>query len=113
MTSLSPRFFGQPRLTKPTFKGIAFRITGKPGSDRGPQGTVVKSTPGAGICNRWQIQAGPQRAIMPAMLRKHWKLTAIAVFSLSIAMALGVIALSVSNTVLLLPPAAAEPGRLV
>jgi predicted permease len=47
------------------------------------------------------------------ILLKHWKLTAIAVFSLSIAMALGVISLSVSNTFLLLPPAAAEPNRLV
>jgi len=47
------------------------------------------------------------------ILLKHWKLTAIAVFSLSIAMALGVISLSVSNTFLLLPPAASEPDRLV
>jgi putative ABC transport system permease protein len=47
------------------------------------------------------------------ILGKHWKLTFIAVFSLSIAMALGVIALSVSNTFLLLPPAAPEPERLV
>ena len=47
------------------------------------------------------------------ILLKHWKLTAIAVFSLSIAMALGVISLSVSSTFLLLPPAAAEPDRLV
>lgn len=49
----------------------------------------------------------------PRVLRKHWRLAAIAVFSLSIAMALGVLSLSVSNTVLLLPPAAADPGRLV
>ena len=47
------------------------------------------------------------------ILRKHWKLTAIAVFSLSVAMALGVLSLSVSNTFLLLPPAAPEPDRLV
>jgi predicted permease len=47
------------------------------------------------------------------ILRKHWKLTAIAVFSLSIAMALGVVSLSVSNTFLLLPPSAPEPDRLV
>ena len=47
------------------------------------------------------------------ILRKHWKLAAIAVFSLSIAMALGVITLSISNTFLFLPPAAAEPDRLV
>jgi putative ABC transport system permease protein len=47
------------------------------------------------------------------ILLKHWKLTAIAVFSLSIAMALGVLSLSVSNTFLLLPPAASEPDRLV
>ncbi len=47
------------------------------------------------------------------ILGKHWKLTVIAVFSLSIALALGVVSLSVSNTALLLPPAAAEPDRLV
>ena len=41
------------------------------------------------------------------MLIKHWKLTAIAVFSLSIAMALCVVALSVSNVLLLLPLSAA------
>ena len=47
------------------------------------------------------------------ILLKHWKLTAIAIFSLSIAMALGVISVSLSNTFLLLPPAAPEPERLV
>ena len=47
------------------------------------------------------------------MLAKHWKLTAIAVFSLSIAMALGVVSFSVANTFLLLPPAAPAPHRLV
>ena len=47
------------------------------------------------------------------MLRKHWKLTAIACFFLSIAMALGVVSFSVANTFLLLPPAAPEPDRLV
>ena len=47
------------------------------------------------------------------ILRKHWKLAAIAVFSLSIAMALGVVSLSVSDTFLLLPPAAPSPDRLV
>ncbi len=47
------------------------------------------------------------------ILRKHWKLALIAVFSLSLAMALGVITLSISNTFLLLPPAATEPDRLV
>ncbi len=46
------------------------------------------------------------------VLRRHWKLTAIALFSLSVAMALGVVSLSISNTFLLLPPAAAEPDRL-
>jgi predicted permease len=46
-------------------------------------------------------------------LRKHWKLTAIAIFSLSIAMALGILSLSVSNTFLLLPPAAPAADRLV
>ena len=47
------------------------------------------------------------------VLLKHWLLAAIAVFSLSIAMALGVLSLSISNTFLLLPPAAPEPDRLV
>ncbi len=47
------------------------------------------------------------------VLFRHWKLTAIAIFSLSIAMALGVISLSLSNTFLLLTPAAPEPDRLV
>ncbi len=46
-------------------------------------------------------------------LRRHWKLTAISAFSLSIAMALGIISLSVSNTFLILPPAAPAPDRLV
>ena len=49
-------------------------------------------------------------------LRVLWrqrKLTATAIFSLSIAMILGVVTLSLGNTFLLLPPAAAEPNRLV
>ena len=52
---------------------------------------------------------------MPRALRtacRYWKITAISVFSLSIAMALGIVALSVSNTVLLLPPAAPAADRL-
>jgi predicted permease len=46
-------------------------------------------------------------------LRKEWKLTAVSVFSLAIAIALGVVALSVSNTILILPPSAPKPDRLV
>jgi macrolide transport system ATP-binding/permease protein len=46
-------------------------------------------------------------------LRRHWKLTAISAFSLSIAMALGILGLSVSNTLLVLAPAAPSPDRLV
>ncbi len=46
-------------------------------------------------------------------LRRHWKLTTISVFSLSIAIALGIIGLSVSNTILILPPSAPAPDRLV
>src|SRR5215831_10439535 len=48
-----------------------------------------------------------------AGLRKHWKLLFIAIFSLSIALALGVLSLSVTNTLLLLPPAGQQPDRLV
>src|SRR5579863_2166538 len=47
------------------------------------------------------------------VLRRHWKLTAISAFSLSIAMALGIVGLSISNTILILPPAAPAPDRLV
>jgi hypothetical protein len=47
------------------------------------------------------------------ILRKHWKLAIIAVFSLSTALALGILSLSVTNTLLLLPPAAPAPDRLV
>lgn len=47
------------------------------------------------------------------ILRKHWKLTAVAVFSLAVAMALGVLSLSVSDTFLLEGPAAPRPDRLV
>jgi putative ABC transport system permease protein len=47
------------------------------------------------------------------VLQRHWKLAAVAVFSLSIAMALGILSLSITNTFLLLPPTAAAPDRLV
>lgn len=44
---------------------------------------------------------------------RYWKLIAVSCFSLSIALALGIIALSVSNTALLLPPSAPDADRLV
>jgi hypothetical protein len=47
------------------------------------------------------------------VLRRHWKLTVISAFSLSIAMALGIPGVSVSNTILVLPPAAPTPDRVV
>ena len=47
------------------------------------------------------------------VMRKHWKLTAVAIFSLSIAMALGVLSLSVANTMLWLRPPGQAPDRLV
>jgi predicted permease len=47
------------------------------------------------------------------LLRKHWKLSIAAIFSLSIALTLGVVALSIGNTFLLLPPAGADPGHLL
>jgi predicted permease len=46
-------------------------------------------------------------------LQRHSKLAAIAAFSLAIAMALGVLGLSLSNTFLILPPSAPAPERLV
>jgi predicted permease len=47
------------------------------------------------------------------ILGRYWKLAVIAVFSLSIAMTLGVLSLSISNTALLLPLAAPQADRLV
>jgi len=54
------------------------------------------------------------------MLRRYWKQTAIAIFSRSIALALGVVALSVSNTLLPLPSAdrlgtmySSAPGKAI
>jgi macrolide transport system ATP-binding/permease protein len=47
------------------------------------------------------------------ILRKHWKLTSIGVFSLAIAMAAGAVGFSVFNTLLLRPPAVVEPAQLL
>lgn len=47
------------------------------------------------------------------ILRKHWKLTSIAVFSLAIAMAAGAVGFSVFNTLLLRPPVVLAPDRLL
>ena len=46
-------------------------------------------------------------------LLKNWKINSIAVFSLAIAIALSVVALSISNAILLRPPVAHDPERLV
>jgi putative ABC transport system permease protein len=51
----------------------------------------------------------PSRRALP----RQWKLATIAVFSLAIAIALGVVGLSVTNTILILPPAAPAPEGLV
>jgi predicted permease len=53
---------------------------------------------------------------MPVSLRailKNWKLSAIAAFSLTVAMALGVVGFSISNTALFRLPAAKDPARMV
>ena len=47
------------------------------------------------------------------MLLKNWRLTSVAVFSLAVAMAVSVASLSVFNAVMLRPPSAADPDRLV
>lgn len=47
------------------------------------------------------------------ILAKHWKLTGVAVLSLAIAMAATVAGLSLFNALLLRPPMAASPSRLV
>lgn len=47
------------------------------------------------------------------ILTKHWRLTAVAVISLSIAIAAGAVGLSVFNALLLRPPTSVAPDRLV
>src|SRR6516225_11158387 len=47
------------------------------------------------------------------ILKKHWKLTCIAVSSLAIAMAAGTVGFSVFNALLLKPPAVVAPDRLL
>ncbi|MGC2832326.1 MAG: ABC transporter permease [Candidatus Acidiferrum sp.] len=47
------------------------------------------------------------------ILRKHWKLTSIAVFSLAIAMAGGAVGFSIFNALLVRPPAVPAPEQLV
>lgn len=46
------------------------------------------------------------------ILRKHWKLTSIAIFSLAIAMAAGAVGFSIFNMLLLRPPAVPAPEQL-
>jgi hypothetical protein len=46
------------------------------------------------------------------ILRKHWKLTSIAIFSFAIAMAAGAVGFSVFNTGLMRPPAVSAPHDL-
>lgn len=55
----------------------------------------------------------PGVAFSLRMLRKHWKLSSIAVFSLAIAMAVAVLGLSIANALLLRPPAVRAPSRLM
>src|SRR5271169_5390032 len=57
-------------------------------------------------------RSGPASGFL-RILRKHWKLTSIAIFSLAIAMAAGAVGFSVFNTLLLRPPAVLAPQQLV
>lgn len=47
------------------------------------------------------------------ILKKHWKLTSIAIFSLAIAMAAGAVGFSIFNALLLRPPAVPSPEQLM
>jgi predicted permease len=47
------------------------------------------------------------------VLTRHSKLAAVAIFSLSMAMALGILGLSITNTFFIVAPAGTEPDRLV
>jgi putative ABC transport system permease protein len=61
---------------------------------------------------RWM----PLSSAIPPSLRillKNWKLVSIAIVSLAIALALGIVAFGMFDAALLRPPAAVDPGRLV
>jgi hypothetical protein len=75
--------------------------------------TLVKDVTRDGWGRRWLDEIVHNVHVAPRTLGRHWKLTSIAIVSLSLAMTLGVISLSIGNTFLLLPPAAADPDRLV
>ncbi len=47
------------------------------------------------------------------LLKRHWKLAVIATASLSIAMALGILLVAIANTLIIAPPTAVDPDRLV
>src|SRR5215469_11441594 len=53
------------------------------------------------------------RLLRVRTIRRHWKLALVSAFSLSVAIALGILVLSLSNTFLFLPPSAPAPDRLV
>jgi predicted permease len=61
---------------------------------------------------RWMLLSS---AVPPSLriLLKNWKLASIAIFSLAIALALGIVAFGMFDAALLRPPAARGPGRLV
>ncbi len=62
---------------------------------------------------RWLEEVVQDTAFAFRFLRKHWSTTAVTIFSLSVAMSLGVVAFGVANTFLLQPLAGADPDQLV
>ena len=87
------------------------RLNGTAGAGLLPSSHLVAARNHTGLVPQWSHMISAMRSVW--ILGRHWKLTAIAVFSLSIAMALGILSLSISNTTLLLPLAAPEADRLV
>jgi predicted permease len=75
------------------------------GDARLSAGVMKVETPKALFSRRFPFAA--------RILVKYWKLTGVAVVSLALGMAASVAGLSLFNALLLRPPAAASPGRLV
>ena len=77
--------------------------------------SIITGNDVSGLLGTRGFEMGAMTATIRSLriLRKNWKLGAIAILSLSVAMAIQVICLGISNTTLLIPPAGEKPNRLV
>jgi predicted permease len=78
------------------------------GAEEGVKAECREERRGFGVESLWRDVRYALRVLL-----KNWRLATLAVFSLGVAMAICVVGLSVFNAVMLRPPAAPSPSRLV